>query len=86
MKKFIVLAASAALLSGMALSGAASAKTVEEVCKAQAEKHKIAADKVEVYVKTCMEKHGKQHTAAAPASTTPAAPAAPAAPPSGTAK
>jgi len=79
MKKLIALAAAAALLSGVSMSSFAAGKSVEERCKAQAEKHKIAEDKLEAYVKTCVEKHTKHaKMSAAPAPA--AAPAAPAAP------
>jgi hypothetical protein len=77
MKKLIVLAATAVLLTSISVS--TFAKSVEDKCKAQAEKHKIAADKMDDYVKTCVEKHMKHHKKAA--STTPAPAPAPAAAP-----
>jgi hypothetical protein len=90
MKRLIVLAASAALLAGVSVSSFASTKSVESRCKAQAEKHKISEDKLDAYVKTCVDKHMKHmkrvkhvkhEQKAAPEAATPAAPApAPAAP------
>ena len=85
MKKFIALAATAALLTSVSMSSFAAGKSVEEKCKAQAEKHKIAEDKLDAYVKTCVEKHMKRakhaKKKAAPEAAAPAAPAAaPAAP------
>ena len=59
MKRLIVLAASAALLAGVSVSSFASTKSVENRCKAQAEKHKISEDKLDAYVKTCVDKHMK---------------------------
>lgn len=59
MKKMIVLAASAALLTCISVSSFASTKSFEERCKAQAEKHKISQDKLDAYVKTCVDKHMK---------------------------
>jgi hypothetical protein len=84
MKKFIMLAAAATLLTGISMSSFASGKSLEERCKAQAEKHKIAADKLDAYVKTCVEKHMKHAKHAKhekKAAHEPAAPAAPAATP-----
>lgn len=94
MNKLIMLAASAALLASVSVSGFAATKSMEDKCRAQAEKHKISEDKLDAYVKTCVDKHMKhaKHAkrvkldkkAAAPAVTSavPAspAPAAPAAP------
>ena len=89
MKKWMMVAAAAALMS-VSLSGFAAGKSVEERCKAQAEKHKIAEDKLDAYIKTCVEKHTKKHKHAAAAPATTAAPAAaapsPATPPAGTGK
>ena len=59
MKRLIVLAASAALLASVSISSFASTKSVENRCKAQAEKHKISEDKLDAYVKTCVDKHMK---------------------------
>lgn len=59
MKKLIVLAASAALLTSISVSSFAAGKTWEDRCKAQAEKHKISEDKLDAYVKTCVDKHMK---------------------------
>ena len=59
MKRLIVLAASAALLASVSVSSFASTKSVENRCKAQAEKHKISEDKLDAYVKTCVDKHMK---------------------------
>jgi hypothetical protein len=84
MNKLIVMATAAALMASVSVSSFAAGKSMEERCKAQAEKHKIAEDKLDAYVKTCVEKHTKKmkhHKAAAPApAAAPAAPAAPAEP------
>jgi hypothetical protein len=79
MRKFITLAASAALLSSISVAGFAAEKSVEGKCKDQATKHHIAADKLDSYISSCVKKHTKKTaTSTAPA---PAAPAAPAATP-----
>jgi hypothetical protein len=92
MKKLIVLVVSAALLASVSVSSFASTKSVEKRCKAQAEKHKISEDKLDAYVKTCVDKHMKhmkrvkhvkhekkaEAPAAAPIVAPTAAPAAPA--------
>src|SRR3569623_2087031 len=70
MKKLIVLTAAVALLSGVSMTTFA-AKSPEEMCKAKAEKQHVSADKIDAFVKTCVEKHSK-HAAKHPA---PAAPA-----------
>ena len=75
MKKMIAMAAAGALLTSISLAGFAAEKSVEDKCKEEAVKEKIAADKVDAYVKTCVKKHAKME-GAAPA-TAPAAPAAP---------
>ena len=85
MKRLIVLAASAALLAGVSVSSLASTKSVENRCKAQAEKHKISEDKLDAYVKTCVEKHMKhmkrvKHVKHEKKAEAPAAAPAPAAP------
>lgn len=77
MKNWIALAALLAMMS-VSLPGLAAGKTVEERCKAQAERHKIAADKLDAYVKTCIEKHHRTHKAEAKSAPAPAAPASPA--------
>ena len=59
MKKLIVLAAVTALLTGVSLPSFAATKSLEQKCKAQAEKHKIGEDKMDAYVKTCVAKHMK---------------------------
>ena len=59
MKKLIVLAAVTALLTGVSLPSFAATKSLEQKCKAQAEKHKIGGDKMDAYVKTCVAKHMK---------------------------
>lgn len=78
MKKTILLASAAALAFAASLPAvAAEHKSHEEMCKEQATKHKVPADKMDAYVKTCVEKHTrKRHKTHA---TAPAAPAAPAA-------
>lgn len=90
MKKLIVMAATAVLLSSVSMSTFASSKSFEHRCKLQAEKHKISADKMDAYVKDCVEKHEKwakhKHTKMekkkemneAPKAESPAAPAEPA--------
>jgi undecaprenyl pyrophosphate synthase len=88
MKKLIVMAATAALLTSVSMSTFAAGKSLEDRCKAQAEKHKIGEDKMDAYVKECVEKHMKhmkhKHKKAekkeAPKAEAPAAPATPAAP------
>ena len=84
MNKLIVMATAAALMASVSVSSFAAGKSMEARCKAQAEKHKIAEDKLDAYVKTCVEKHTrkmKNHkAAAAPAAAPDAAPVAPAAP------
>lgn len=66
MKKWMVVAAAVALMN-VSLTGLAVGKTLEERCQAQAEKHRIATDKLDTYVKTCVEKHHTKHKVAAPA-------------------
>jgi hypothetical protein len=88
MKKLIVMAATAALLASLSMSTFAASKSVENRCKAQAEKHKVSEDKLDAYVKECVEKHMKRmkhkrktaETKEAPKAEAPAAPAAPATP------
>lgn len=60
MKKLIALTAAAALLSGVSVSSFA-AKSPEEACKAKAEKQHVSADKMDAFIKTCVEKHNKSH-------------------------
>ncbi|MBI3773215.1 MAG: hypothetical protein HY272_11020 [Gammaproteobacteria bacterium] len=72
MKKIVAFASAAALLSmfampGMAADKAAEKKTPEEMCKAMAEKDKVSADKMDAYIKTCVEKHTKASAPAKPA-------------------
>jgi len=88
MKKLIALTAIAALMSGVSFSTFAAGKSAEEMCKQKAEKQHVSEDKMDAFIKTCVEKHNKKHTAkhkaapAAPAGGTaaPAAPETPAAP------
>ncbi|MBI3773216.1 MAG: hypothetical protein HY272_11025 [Gammaproteobacteria bacterium] len=62
MKKIIALVSAAALLSAFAMpTMAAPKKSAEEVCKTRAEKKQIAADKMDEFVKSCVEKHNKSH-------------------------
>jgi len=76
MKRWMTMAAAAALMS-VAVTGLAAGKTLEERCRAQAEKHQISADKLDAYIKTCVEKHHRRkHSAAAAAPAPAAAPAA----------
>jgi hypothetical protein len=69
MKKMIALAATGALLAGISLAGFAADKSVEDKCKQEATKEKIASDKMDAYIKTCVKKHSSMSSA------TPAAPA-----------
>lgn len=92
MKKLIVLAAAAALLTSVSLPTFASDKSYEHRCKVQAERHKISADKMDAYIKDCVEKHEKwakrkhkkmeksKEMKKAPKAEAPAAPATPATP------
>lgn len=96
MKRLIVMAAAAALLTSVSMSAFASTKSYEHSCKAQAEKHKIAADKMDAYIKQCVERHEKwakrkhkkmekkmekkKEMKEAPKAAAPAAPATPAEP------
>jgi hypothetical protein len=57
MKKFVVVAASAALLAGVSLSTLAAEKSMEDMCKERATKEKVSADKMDAYVKSCMARH-----------------------------
>ena len=59
MKKLMAMAATAAVLTSVCLSGFAATSSWEEKCKVQAEKHKIGEDKLDAYVKTCVAKHMK---------------------------
>lgn len=59
MKKLIMMAATAALLGSVSMSTFAAGKSFEDRCKAQAEKHKVSTDKMDAYVKDCVEKHKK---------------------------
>jgi len=59
MKKLIAIAASAALLTSISMSSFAAEKSVEDMCKDQAKKEKIASDKVADYVKACVKKHNE---------------------------
>ena len=82
MKRWITVGAAVALMS-VTLTALAAGKTLEERCRAQAEKHQISADKLDAYVKTCVEKHHRRKrpaatTAPAPASAPASAPAEPA--------
>lgn len=78
MKKLIAIASVAALMSAFAVPTYAAGKSAEEVCKARAEHKKVAADKMDEFVKTCVEKRMKKHKgkkaapAAAPAEAAPA--------------
>lgn len=60
MKKLMVLAVSAVLLTSVSVSSLAATKAVAERCKALAVKHKISEDKLDAYVKTCVAKHMKR--------------------------
>jgi len=62
MKKIALLAAlsllSATTMNAFAAEG--KKKTAEEKCKAQAAKQKIGMDKMDEFVKACVEKHSKK--------------------------
>jgi hypothetical protein len=57
MKKLIAIAAATTLLASVSVSSFAAEKSVEDMCKDQAKKEKIATDKVADYVKACVKKH-----------------------------
>jgi len=79
MKKLAIVAAAIAMFS-VASTGTVMAKSKEsakEYCTKMAKKHHVTADKMESYMKTCVEKHEKKHKKAAekpaaPAASTPA--------------
>lgn len=76
MKKIVAFASAAALLAAFSVPSMASEKkTPEEMCKAQAEKDKVSADKMDAFIKTCVEKHTKHSKKAADPAAAPAAPA-----------
>lgn len=67
MKKIVAFAAATAMLFAvnvMAAEKAGEHKTPEDMCKAQAEKDQVSADKMAAFVKTCVEKHAKASHAA----------------------
>ncbi|MBI1424138.1 MAG: hypothetical protein GC149_11770 [Gammaproteobacteria bacterium] len=79
MKKLVIIAAALAMFS--AASGTVMAKEKMDkataYCTKLAKKHHVTADKMESYMKTCVEKHEKKHMKkkekpAAPAASTPA--------------
>ncbi len=83
MKKLVIVAAAIAMFS--AASGTVMAKAKGDkataYCTKLAKKHHVTADKMESYMKTCVEKHEKKlmkkhkkpaAKPAAPAATTPA--------------
>lgn len=59
MKKLIVMAATAVLFTSVSVSTFAAGRSFEGRCKAQAEKYKISTDKMDAFVKECVEKHEK---------------------------
>jgi TctA family transporter len=79
MKKLAIVAAVIAMFS-VAATGTVMAKSKEsaqDYCTKQAKKHHVTAEKMESYMKTCVEKHEKKHKKAAakpaaPAETAPA--------------
>jgi hypothetical protein len=80
MKKLVIVAAAIAMFSA-AFTGTVMAKEKVDrataYCSKLAKKHHITADKMESYMKTCVEKHQKKHMKkkekpAAPAASTPA--------------
>lgn len=78
MKRWMAIAVAAVLVS-ITQSALAATKSIEERCRAQAERHKIGSEQLDTYVKTCVEKHRRKTRAHAP----PAVPARPAPPPAG---
>lgn len=75
MKKLVIVAAVIAMFS-LASTGTVMAKSKEsaqDYCTKQAKKHHVTVDKMDSYMKTCVEKHEKKHKKAA---AKPAAPAA----------
>ena len=75
MKKLIIVAASIAMLSAITGSAMAAVKVDKATayCEKMAKKHHVTEDKMESYMKSCVEKHNKSHKKAA---AKPAAPAA----------
>jgi hypothetical protein len=67
MNKIIVAAAAASMLLAGSLPALAAHKTVEQTCKTQAQRHHLTGDKMEAYIKSCVEKHHKAEKPAAPA-------------------
>jgi len=80
MNKLVIVAAAVAMFS-VASTGTVMAKAKGDkataYCSKLAKKHHVTADKMESYMKTCVEKHQKKHKkAAAKPAAKPAAPAA----------
>jgi malonyl CoA-acyl carrier protein transacylase len=82
MKKIIIAVASLAMLFAVTGSVMAADKATA-YCEKMAKKHHVTEDKMESYMKSCVDKHHKSHKkvaaksaakpAAAPAATAPAA-------------
>lgn len=70
MKKLIAYVASAAVLAGVSLSAVAAEKSAEETCKDRAAQHKIAADKTDAYVQSCVKKMQHHHHSSTPPAST----------------
>lgn len=81
MKKLVIAAAAIAMFSA-ASAGTVMAKekanSANAYCSKLAKKHHVTADKMDSYMKTCVEKHEKKHKqlaakkTAKPAASTPA--------------
>ena len=87
MKKFVIAAATVAMLSAITGSVMAAEKVDKATayCEKMAKKHHITADKMDSYMKSCVDKHNKSHkkAAAKPMAAKPAADPATAAPAAG---
>ena len=75
MKKLVIVAAVIAMfsLASTVTVMAKSKESAQDYCTKQAKKHHVTVDKMDSYMKTCVEKHEKKHKKAA---AKPAAPAA----------
>ena len=72
MKKLFAIATVLAVLPAVSMSVSANdANAVQQQCAKAAKKDHVSADKMDAYVKSCVEKHSAKHA-------DPAVPAAPA--------
>ncbi len=83
MKKTVLAATALSVFfaASLPLMAATKHKTPDETCHALAKKHHVPEDKIDAYMKTCVEKHTKtahkthkKAQAAPPAAPAPAAP------------